>query len=47
MLILLLLLRMARFLPKRVLEAAKYGCINVHASLLPKYRGAALFNGLL
>ena len=24
-----------------VLEAAKYGCINVHASLLPKYRGAA------
>ena len=30
-----------KILPKRVLEAAKYGCINVHASLLPKYRGAA------
>ena len=24
-----------------VLESAKYGCLNVHASLLPKYRGAA------
>lgn len=27
-----------KILPKRILEAAKYGCINVHASLLPKYR---------
>lgn len=30
-----------KILPKEVLESAKYGCINVHASLLPKYRGAA------
>ena len=30
-----------KILPKRVLELPKYGCINVHASLLPKYRGAA------
>ena len=30
-----------QFLPKEVLELPKYGCINVHASLLPKYRGAA------
>lgn len=30
-----------RILPKEILEAPKYGCINVHASLLPKYRGAA------
>ena len=30
-----------KILPKEVLEAAPYGCINVHASLLPKYRGAA------
>lgn len=30
-----------KILPKEVLCAAKYGCINVHASLLPKYRGAA------
>ena len=28
-------------LPKSVLEAPKYGCINLHVSLLPKYRGAA------
>lgn len=30
-----------KLLPPYVLKAAKYGCINVHASLLPKYRGAA------
>ena len=28
-------------LPKRVLEAPRLGCINVHGSILPKYRGAA------
>lgn len=30
-----------KILPKRVLDIPKYGCINVHGSLLPKYRGAA------
>ena len=30
-----------QILPKRVLELPKYGCVNVHASLLPMYRGAA------
>ena len=30
-----------KILPKAVLELPKYGCINVHASLLPEYRGAA------
>ncbi len=30
-----------KILPPYVLEYPKYGCINVHASLLPKYRGAA------
>ena len=30
-----------RILPKTILELAPYGCINVHYSLLPKYRGAA------
>lgn len=30
-----------QILPKEILEFPKYGCINVHASLLPKYRGAA------
>ncbi len=30
-----------KILPKSVLDFPKYGCINVHGSLLPKYRGAA------
>lgn len=30
-----------QILPKEILDMPKYGCINVHASLLPKYRGAA------
>lgn len=30
-----------QILPKALLEIPKYGCINVHGSLLPKYRGAA------
>ena len=29
-----------KILNKRILDLPKYGCINVHASLLPKYRGA-------
>jgi len=37
-------------LPKAVLDAPKYGCINIHASLLPRWRGAspiqrAIWNG--
>ena len=30
-----------QILPKELLELPPFGCINVHASLLPKYRGAA------
>lgn len=30
-----------QIIPRAILELPKYGCINVHASLLPKYRGAA------
>lgn len=30
-----------KILPKEILDIPKYGCINVHGSLLPKYRGAA------
>lgn len=33
-----------QILPKEVLELPKYGCINIHASLLPAYRGAAPIN---
>lgn len=30
-----------QIIPKEILEMVPYGCVNVHASLLPKYRGAA------
>lgn len=30
-----------QFLPKEIINMPKYGCINVHASILPKYRGAS------
>ncbi len=30
-----------RILPKKVIDVPKYGCLNLHVSLLPKYRGAA------
>lgn len=39
-----------QFIPKVILDCAEYGCINVHGSLLPKYRGGspiqtAIING--
>lgn len=33
-----------QILPQTVLDIPRYGCINVHSSLLPKYRGAAPVN---
>ena len=30
-----------QIIPKAILELPEFGCINIHASLLPKYRGAA------
>lgn len=30
-----------QIIPKTILDMPKYGCLNIHASLLPKYRGAA------
>ncbi|MFH0798805.1 MAG: methionyl-tRNA formyltransferase, partial [Pseudomonadota bacterium] len=33
-----------KYLPNEILSMPKYGCINVHPSLLPKYRGAAPIN---
>jgi methionyl-tRNA formyltransferase len=36
-----LVIAYGRILPKAVLDAPKRGCLNLHASLLPKYRGAA------
>ena len=36
-----------KILPKEILDIPKYGCINVHASLLPKYRGASPINSCI
>lgn len=36
-----------QILKKEVLSLPKYGCLNVHASLLPKYRGAAPINWVI
>ena len=36
-----------RLLPQAVLELPKYGCLNIHASLLPKYRGASPINACI
>ncbi|MBQ7639068.1 MAG: methionyl-tRNA formyltransferase, partial [Clostridia bacterium] len=36
-----------KILPEYILNAPKYGCINIHASLLPEYRGAAPINRVI
>ncbi|MBO7395557.1 MAG: methionyl-tRNA formyltransferase [Ruminococcus sp.] len=36
-----------QILPKEILELPGYGCVNIHASLLPRYRGAAPINWVL
>ena len=38
---LIIVVAYGKILPKELLDIPKYGCINVHGSLLPKYRGAA------
>ena len=47
---LIIVVAFGQFVTKKIREMPKYGCINVHASLLPKYRGAgpiqwAVING--
>jgi methionyl-tRNA formyltransferase len=42
-----IVLAYGRILPPAVLAAPRFGCINLHASLLPKYRGAAPINWAL
>ena len=37
----ILVVAFGQIIPQAILELPPYGCINVHASLLPKYRGAA------
>ena len=41
---LIIVVAYGQILPKSVLEIPRHGCINVHASLLPRYRGAAPIN---
>lgn len=38
---LIIVVAYGKILPKEILDYPKYGCINVHGSILPKYRGAA------
>lgn len=38
---LIIVVAYGQILPKQILDLPKHGCINIHASLLPKYRGAA------
>jgi methionyl-tRNA formyltransferase len=38
---LIVVVAFGKILPKNVLDYPKYGCVNVHGSLLPEYRGAA------
>lgn len=38
---LIVVVAFGKILPKNVLDYPKHGCVNVHGSLLPKYRGAA------
>ena len=41
---LIVVIAYGKIIPQSILDIPKYGCINVHASLLPKYRGAACLN---
>lgn len=41
---LIIVIAYGKIIPQEILDIPRYGCINVHASLLPKYRGAACLN---
>src|SRR5680860_595317 len=41
---LIVVIAYGKIIPQAILDIPTYGCINVHASLLPKYRGAACLN---
>jgi methionyl-tRNA formyltransferase len=41
---LIVVIAYGKIIPQTILDIPTYGCINVHASLLPKYRGAACLN---
>ncbi len=41
---LIIVVAYGKIIPQEILDIPAYGCLNVHASLLPKYRGAACLN---
>jgi len=41
---LIVVIAYGKIIPQSILDLPRYGCLNVHASLLPKYRGAACLN---
>ena len=41
---LIVVIAYGKIIPQSILDIPVYGCVNVHASLLPKYRGAACLN---
>ena len=41
---LIVVIAYGKIIPQSILDIPTYGCVNVHASLLPKYRGAACLN---
>ncbi|MEG1311092.1 MAG: methionyl-tRNA formyltransferase [Romboutsia sp.] len=44
---LIIVVAFGQILPKSILDIPKLGCVNVHVSLLPKYRGAAPINWVI
>ncbi len=44
---LIVVVAFGQILPKSILDIPKFGCVNVHVSLLPKYRGAAPINWVI
>ena len=44
---LIIVVAYGQILPKALLDIPKFGCVNVHVSLLPKYRGAAPINWVI
>ncbi|MFR3568478.1 MAG: methionyl-tRNA formyltransferase [Paraclostridium sordellii] len=44
---LIVVVAFGQILPKSILDIPRFGCVNVHASLLPKYRGAAPLNWVI
>lgn len=41
---LIIVIAYGKIIPQNILDIPRYGCLNVHASLLPQYRGAACLN---